>query len=93
MRSRWPPPPFLKEGDVVGAGAAFHDAGGELVMIGEDVIFGDRACRERDLQLANVLERGVPRVDEDAGASQHFIVDLAHVGLERPHGVHMGSGS
>ena len=64
IRSRCAPPPFLKR--VISSGLrASGAAGDQVVQVAEHVGAGDDAARERVLELADMLERGLEAVDED----------------------------
>ena len=73
------PAAVLEKRDVGGA-LAPGAAGDEVGEIAEHVGAGDDAAGERVAELADVRERGLEAVDEDAGAAERGVVGLAHVG-------------
>ena len=83
----------LEHRDRIGTGTARVFALAQLKQVGSHGVGSDRAADRRDDEVTALVDGCLPGVDEDLGAGDDVVVDLAVIGQERADAVEMGAGT
>ena len=64
----------------------------KLVVIGEDIFFGDHAACNGNHQFADFPNCGLARINKDSGATDRFVIGFSHVGGKCADQIQMSAG-